>query len=63
MFNIFVTDMLCLEERNSTLKEKVAVQQDTIQALGKDIISAEYYKKHLTYTHNITGMMDGFIMW
>lgn len=33
----FVTEIWSLEENNSRLKEKVAVQQDTLQALGKDM--------------------------
>lgn len=36
MFSMFATETLCLEESNSRLKEKVAVQQDTLHALGKD---------------------------
>lgn len=36
MCNICVTEMLCLEENNSILKEKVAAQQDALQALGKN---------------------------
>lgn len=38
MFNLFsVTETLYLEENNSRLKEKVAEQQDTLQALGEDM--------------------------
>jgi len=45
MFNIFVTDALSLEGSNTKLKEKVSLQQETLQALGEriqDLLSSYY---------------------
>lgn len=40
---LFLTDILSLEESNSRLTEKVTFLQDTLQALGEDLLDLVYH--------------------